>query len=225
MSHYFSRAQLLDRPLDMALLASLSRHGDAYRDHALVWRLFPGDNEQRDFLFRRELDARGKAFYYVVSARAPIAEAGLLAVQSKPYAPVFESGDWVRFDLRANPTVARRDAAGGKSRRHDVLMEAKRQGASLPEASRNDLITERSLAWLSSRGEDWGLEFQEESVLTTAYTQHRLHHKKRSIEFSSFDYQGLAQVTDPARLAAKLVGGVGHARAFGCGLLLVKRVS
>jgi CRISPR system Cascade subunit CasE len=34
----------------------------------------------------------------------------------------------------------------------------------------------------------------------------------------------MAQVADPQRLAVALLQGVGHARSFGCGLLLVKRL-
>ena len=223
MSHYFSRVQLIEHPQDLALLTALSRHGEAYRDHALVWQLFPGEGMPRDFLFRREVDGSGKDFYYVVSQRPPQARANLLALQSKAYTPRLEVGEWLRFDLRANPTVARRSEATGKSQRHDVLMDAKRQAADLPEQEQIDRIQQAGLSWIEQRAASWGLVIRRESVLTNAYVQHKLHHKGRHIAFSSLDYQGVAQVTDPDLLAASLTTGVGHARAFGCGLLLVRR--
>ena len=221
MSYYFSQVQLARQPQDRELLRNLSCHGDAYLDHALIWRLFPGDGVERDFVFRRQEKKSGPQGYYVVSRRVPQPVPGMLAVQSKPYQPQLAVGDWLRFDLRANPVVARK-GADGISRRHDVLMDAKRQ-AEKPD-TRNEARDAAALQWLSARSPDWGLAVRLESVLTAGYTQHRLRHGGRQIAFSSLDYHGLAQVTDPARLAGALTLGVGHARGFGCGLLLARRV-
>jgi CRISPR system Cascade subunit CasE len=221
MSYYFSKVQLARQPQDRELLRSLRCHGDAYLDHALIWRLFPGDGVGRDFLFRRQKEESGPQSYYVVSQRVPHPVAGMLAVQSKLYQPQLAAGDWLRFDLRANPVVARKTEAGC-SRRHDVLMDAKRQTEQSDTC--NEAMNAAALQWLSARAPEWGLALREESVQTTGYTQHRLRHGGRQIAFSSLDYHGLAQVTDPERLAKALTLGVGHARGFGCGLLLVKRV-
>jgi CRISPR system Cascade subunit CasE len=220
MSYYFSKAHLVRQPQDRELLQSLRCHGDAYRDHALVWQLFPGDGMERDFLFRRRKDEAGPPSFYVVSQRAPQQVPGMLAVQSKPYQPQLAAGDWLRFDLRANPVIARK-SADGSSRRHDVLMDAKRQAAQSDKC--NDAMNVAALQWLITRTPEWGLSLREESVLTTGYTQHRLQHGGRNIAFSSLDYHGLAKVTDPERLAKALTLGVGRARSFGCGLLLVRR--
>ncbi len=230
MSYYFSRVQLSRQPRDRELLRSLSCHGDAYLDHALIWRLFPGDGLERDFLFRRQREGNGPLSYYVVSRRPPQEVPGTLAVQSKPYDPQLLAGQWLRFDLRANPVVARK-SGGGSSRRHDVLMDAKRKTgrseagneASLPNEASREAIDAAALQWLTTRAPEWGLSLREESVLTTGYTQHRLQHRGRQIAFSSLDYHGLAQVTDPGRLAPALTAGVGRARGFGCGLLLIRR--
>lgn len=233
MSFYFSKVQLSRQPQDRELLQSLSCHGDAYRDHALIWRLFPGDGMRRDFLFRRQKDEAGPLSYYVVSQRAPQPVPGMLAVQSKPYQPQLATGDWLRFDLRANPVIARK-AEVGTSRRHDVLMDAKKQVEQSEmrdeldksdQANRsNEAMNAAALQWLFKRAPEWGLSLREESVLPTGYSQHRLRHGGRQIAFSSLDYHGLAQVTDPERLAKALTLGVGRARGFGCGLLLVRRV-
>lgn len=221
MSHYFSRVQLTARPRDNELLIQLSQHGEAYRDHALIWQLFPGDGVPRDFLFRSERGAAGAAVYYVISQRPPQSVPGLFAVQSKPYTPQLTEGEWLQFDLRANPTVSR-GASGKKSQRHDVLMDAKHQARSDADAGAE--IEAAALQWLLKRAPDWGLNVREDSLLTSGYVQHRLRHKGQRIEFSSLDYQGVAQVRDPQLLAAALMNGVGRARGFGCGLLLVKRM-
>lgn len=222
MSHFFSRVQLLASPYQHDWLRDLERHGKAYRDHALIWRLFPGDGRERDFIFRRLEDERS---FYVVSARRPQDETGLFQIHCKPYFPGLEEGTWLRFDLRANPTVTVRQTEG-KSRRHDVLMHAKRQArAEQPEQSEQlaQALEAAGKRWLLGRAEQWGLRFLEESVLQHGYQQHRLKHKGRQIEYSSLDYQGMAQVGDPLRLRNVLLNGVGHGKGFGCGLLLVKR--
>ncbi|WP_231408826.1 type I-E CRISPR-associated protein Cas6/Cse3/CasE [Ralstonia solanacearum] len=221
MSHYFSRVRLQTRPRDMALLVSLSRHGQAYRDHALIWRLFPGDGAERDFVFRRMQDDHGQTGYFVVSQRAPRAEPGLLDVQTKPYAPQLREGERIRFELRANPTVSR-GTVGQRSRRHDVLMDA-RQHITDPQA-RQTAMDAAAIDWLIRRASDWGLTIAAECVLTSGYAQHRLRRKGQPIAFSSLDYQGVAQVADTGRLTQALLHGVGHARGFGCGLLLAARL-
>ncbi len=212
MSYYFSHVRLQGSPRQDAWLRDLSRHGEPYRDHALIWRLFPGDGAARDFVFRRLEDEKS---FYVVSARPPQADAGLFHIQSKSYTPQLESGDWLRFDLRANPTVSVR-RENGRSQRHDVLMHAKHQADSVQDAAGRD--------WLLSRAEQWGLVFRAESLIQNGYRQQRLKRKGKNIEFSTLDYQGVAQVTDPELLRQALLEGVGHSKGFGCGLLLVKRV-
>ncbi len=222
MTHYFSRVQLVARPRDSELLRDLSRHGDAYRDHALVWKLFPGDGQSRDFIFRSMLDDYSRPCYYVVSRRAPQADPALFQVQSKPYRPLLAAGEWVRFDLRANPTVSRRQE-GRSSQRHDVLMNAKRLLAAGEDAG--EARERAGKEWLLKRAEAWGLELREESVRQDNYQQHRLRRKGKAIEYSSLDYQGMARVGDGERLRQALLEGVGHGKGFGCGLLLIKRVN
>lgn len=222
MTHYFSQVQLIARPRDSEWLRDLARHGEAYRDHALIWKLFPGDGLPRDFIFRRTVDNNDKARYFVVSRRPPQVDSGLFQVQSKPYQPRLAAGEWLRFDLRANPTVSRRQE-GRSSQRHDVLMDAKR---SLSNAGNMREAMERAAKdWLLRRAADWGLELREESLLQDNYQQHRLRRKGHHIEFSSLDYQGLARVHDGECLQQALLDGVGHGKGFGCGLLLVKRVN
>lgn len=219
MSHYFSLVRLLGSPRHDAWLRDLSRHGEAYRDHAVIWRLFPGDGAARDFVFRRLED---KKSFYVVSARPPQADAGLFHIQSKAYSPELTEGEWVRFDLRANPTVSVRRESG-RSQRHDVLMHAK-QIASTEKSALPEQLEAAGRAWLQDRAKRWGLDLRTDSLMQNGYRQQRLKRKGKNIAFSTLDYQGLAQVADPEQLRRALLEGVGHSKGFGCGLLLVKRV-
>ena len=124
MSHYFSKVRLKAMGSRDLWLFRNESQGDAYRDHQIIWRLFASDGGKRDFIFRRLDDMQT---YYVVSERPPHDEDGRFDIQSKAYDPSFDVGDTLRFDLRANPVVSRRAAEGGKSRRHDMLMNAKKE--------------------------------------------------------------------------------------------------
>ena len=41
--------------------------------------------------------------------------------------------------------------------------------------------------------------------------------------FGMLDFEGLAEVTDPALFLARFPDGFGKAKAFGCGLMLIRR--
>ena len=45
---------------------------------------------------------------------------------------------------------------------------------------------------------------------------------RHPVTFSEIDYEGVLTVTDPEKLTAALFGGIGRARAYGCGLMLVR---
>ncbi|WP_084679669.1 type I-E CRISPR-associated protein Cas6/Cse3/CasE [Curvibacter lanceolatus] len=217
--HYFSKVRVLEPVSRSPWWHEALQHGDAYRDHALVWRLFPGDGLPRDFVFRRLGDELRGLSFYVVSARAPVVDPAVFEVATKPYQPHLPAGTWLQFDLRANPTVNRGEA-GQKSRRHDVLMDVKRHPPAdepLPQA-----MEKAALGWLLQRAESAGLLVQPDSVRQDNYQPQRLNRRKGGVAFSSIDYQGLAQVQDPDRLQSALLQGLGHSKAFGCGLLLVK---
>lgn len=224
MNYYFSRVRMLMGVRQQPWFRELVRHGEAYRDHAVVWKLFPGDDVPRDFVFR-SLEEPGT--YFIVSARAPQPSADLFEVQTKPYLPQLSEGEWLQFDLRANPTVSIRAEGGSarkiRSRRHDVLMHAKRftaQGDDVAAA-----MEAAGREWIVSRASAWGIEVAEEGLQQNGYCQHRLRHKGRRIEFSSLEYRGLVRVKDAALLRTALLEGVGHARGFGCGLVLVRRAN
>jgi CRISPR system Cascade subunit CasE len=84
--------------------------------------------------------------------------------------------------------------------------------------------------WLSDKGKKNGfiiatderqkrLKFQAEG-----YRWHAMPRKGRSAGFSSTDFEGEIKVTDPMQFVEALYNGIGSAKAFGCGLMLVKRI-
>lgn len=197
--------------------------GDAYLHHALVWRAFAKVDTRRDFVFRIDQGEQGLPQYYVVSQRPPQVLPGLL-IDTKPFAPKLAEGDEIAFVLRANPTVARAQGPGRRSVRDDVMMSVKhRLREQLPPAQLVEEMQQAARDWLLARADTLGLDIGGLEVL--ADRQQHLRHKGRHIRFTEVDYQGVAQVTDPARLLEALQGGIGRARGFGCGLLLIRRLA
>lgn len=208
--------------------------GGAYGAHQLLWEAFPGHQGPRPFLFRQEMEEnadqgkppQGLPLFFVLSDREPAGVPGLLAVQSKPFAPELRKGERLAFRLRANPTVARRVEGAKHSPRSDVLMAAKKP---FPPGQRTsdeciDAMDRAARDWLKTRAEGLGFSLLVEPEVG-AYRQHALHKPGRrdAIQFSSVDYEGLLEVTDSGLLVEVLARGVGRAKAFGCGLMLIRR--
>ncbi|RAH36337.1 type I-E CRISPR-associated protein Cas6/Cse3/CasE [Halomonas sp. SL1] len=206
--------------------------GRAYAAHQLLWRLFPEHQGERPFLFRQEMEEpegegapRGLPLFYVLSDREPVPIAGLLEAQCKPFSPTLEPGERLAFRLRANPTVAK-SVAGQRGRRADVLMAAKypfEAGGERKSQACGAAMDAAAREWLVARAESFGFRLPVDPEVG-AYRQHALSKDKgRPIRFSSVDYEGLLEVTDPGRLIETMAQGVGRAKAFGCGLMLLRR--
>ena len=209
-------------------------HGP-YADHQWLWHWFPAERGvSRDFLFRRYED-QSQVRYYVVSQRPPVQQSGAWQTQTRDYAPQLKVGEHLTFDLRANPTV--RHGHGGTSKRHDVVMNAKKkllaehgltrwqdwQGSDRPAVQ--DVIQSACAHWLIQRSERLGFSINVQKLQVQAYATHqeRQQHKQRELQFSTVDLAGELTVTDVACFQTALMNGIGSAKAFGCGLLLVRR--
>lgn len=207
--------------------------GGAYTAHQLLWTLFPEHQGERPFLFRQEMEEdeasgsmKGLPRFYVCSRHQPAAVDGF-DVQCKPFTPELRQGDRLAFRLRANPTVALSGGRGQRSHRADVLMAARKPFLPGERASPacSEAMNEAAKAWLSARAERHGFALPV-CPEVGAYRQHELQKagRREAIRFSSIDYEGLLEVTDPELLIETLAHGMGRAKAFGCGLLLLRRV-
>jgi len=214
--------------------------GSAYGEHQWLWRFFPAPSgTKRDFLFRRR-DVDGLPRFYVVSRRPPESSIASWQIQSRAYRPKLSADTRLCFELRANPVVSRSHGEGAK--RHDVVMDAKKHllaarglpnweawtpdrtaadGLPDPRPSLYELVHRSCSAWLATRAERHGFALDETALTVAAYQQHG--GKRDQLRFSTVDFSGELVVTDTERFANALLGGVGRAKAFGCGLLLVRR--
>lgn len=206
-------------------------NAEAYTAHQLLWQLFPDHEGARPFIFRQELEAlegsaspKGLPLFYVLSDSEPTAVTGLFDVQSKPFAPDLKVGDTLAFRLRANPTMAV-PTPGKRGQRVDVLMAAKKPFPPGQRASQAcvDAMNFNAREWLENRSEAWGFRLPVTPELG-AYRQHVLHKGRgKPVQFSTVDYEGLLDVTDPVKLMYTMGQGIGRAKAFGGGLLMLRR--
>jgi CRISPR system Cascade subunit CasE len=229
---YLSRVRVATEGLDRSALLALMA-GDAYGNHQLLWQLFT-DQQERNFLFRQETESeqmlstsevRGLPLFYVLSDVPPANVPGLLQAETKTLAPKLNEGDRLIYRLRANPTVARKQKGRDRSVRHDVLMDSKRQSrqAGVTDAAAVEKEMENAArAWLEQRAEDAGFNLESEPQVS-GYRQHALKRKGRNIRFSSIEYEGVLTIASPERFSQTLLQGLGRSRAFGCGLMLVRR--
>ena len=204
---------------------------DPYEQHQTLWKLFSVAREERteraEFLYRAE-EKNGLPMFYVLSRRQPLDPSGLWQVESKVYAPNIQVGDRLAFKLRVNPTVARSNAKGESSRRHDVVMDAKRRlgWKELPEESRPSLAQvayEAGACWLLHREERLGYTIDSTTLRVDGYRTWRQRGRK-GIELSMLDFEGTLLVSDQTKAMEALTCGVGRGKSFGCGLLLVRRL-
>lgn len=206
---------------------------DPYGQHQALYRLFhlPPREERvgqpTTFLFRAE-QHEGVPVFYLLSLAHPQDHEHLWRVESKPYVPDVRSGDRLAFKLRANPIVSRGTEARGRGRRHDIVMDTKlRLGwKDLPPARRPslaELAQQAGTAWLKAREDRLGARLLESSLRADGYQTWR-QRSSRGIALATLDFEGILTVTDPARFRSALLTGIGPAKAFGCGLLLVRRL-
>ena len=202
---------------------------DPYSLHQSIWRMFADhDDRKRDFIYR--LDQEGKRpLIYTVSERKPDMSLGLWHIETKEYEPRIRTDMKLAFMLRVNPVCTKRDEKG-KQHRHDVVMEAKtclkEQGIKQDERSPlASLVQEEGCNWLSARAKKHGFAISPIQIRVDCYFQHSFLKRKRSrlIHFSTLDFNGILTVTDPEVFIKTLYKGIGPAKGFGCGMMMVKR--
>lgn len=191
--------------------------------------------------------------YFLVSQRPPVADAALWSIDTKPYAPQIEAGDRFEFSLRANPVVhrkaerspedeaawlARRDADGRPApkdtrsrKRDDVVFVAKQKfkqalgNAWREEYDSREIENTAGFAWLEGQGQRFGFTVAEGDVSVSGYQQERFTTRNgHRTQFSRLDFAGQLAVTDPDAFRSAAYSGIGPAKAFGCGLLLLRRI-
>lgn len=232
MTLYFSRLTLNREASAAALLPLLNpREPGASADahHRLIWTVFSDSpDRKRDFLWRFD----GRDRFYTLSRRPPRSSSLFNPPETKVFAPVLRTGDRLQYTLRANATKDRaavsrmeKGARRGKSRRVDVVMDLLRMA---PEGGQRAAIRDRTAqaaaeAWIARQGTARG--FEPRATLVEGYSTIELGRRRgEGASFGILDLTGILAVTDPEAFLAALASGFGRAKAWGCGLMLIRRV-
>ena len=228
MTLYLSRLELSRDPSARSLRALLDPDAPGPRmdaHHRLVWSAFAADGAARDFLWR----AMGKGSFLTLSARPPSRTDLFARCDTQPFAPDLRAGDTLAFTLRANATRTEKTgtlSSGGKQKkRHvDLVMDALPPKGQRADA-RMRIAQEVGLTWLSRQGAQWG--FTPRTVGLEDYSAVRFPGQSRKPAqdrvFGVLDLMGTLSVDDPDLFLGRLAKGFGRAKAFGCGLMLIRR--
>jgi CRISPR system Cascade subunit CasE len=147
---------------------------------------------------------------------------------SPKYQPQVESGESLYFKLRANPIVRKKE--NGRAKDCDIVMDAKhqfkRKGQSyLNLFSMDELIHNVGMQWLIRKGEHHGFMVKELDVKIDNYQEYSVKAAgKQSFALKTLDFEGKLKITDVNSFKTALFEGIGRSKAFGCGLMLVRRI-
>lgn len=183
--------------------------------HAAVLSSFPRDEIGADSRVLWRLDVEGsRTLLYVVSPYEPCflhlqEQAGWSTAEtwaSRPYAPLLDrliEGQAYAFRLTANPSRVV-TGSDGRKRRVGYFREADQ------------------LAWLRGKAAEIGVAFGQEDQPGIAVRQARSRDFNRrggTVTVMQVVFEGPLIVRDGDALRSSLIGGVGPAKAYGCGLL------
>lgn len=193
---------------------------NAYDIHRQLWRLFPGqarearsngEEVRQGFLFRVEEHQPGQtARLLLQSRREPVPTTGVSVVGTREFCPQPAAGQRLAFLLTANPVKTITDA------------ERENKPGKKSDKCRVPLIREEEqLQWLKRKFIGVA-EIEVATVLPHAPLYFRKGNRGGKLLTATFD--GVMRVQEPAALVSLQESGIGHAKAFGCGLLLVRRV-
>lgn len=192
----------------------LLRIRDTYDWHQRVWQAFGGqDGQPRDFLVR--VDRKEEAYRVLILSCAVPAKPDWCPTDcfgTKKIPDKFFEHRRYRFSLLANPTKKVRSNKAG---------ERTKNGRRVPVTKREELI-----GWLQRKAEAGGFAINADSLRTIPRGREFFH--KDGISHgthSAVEFQGELTVTDPAQLRATVAAGIGSAKAFGFGLLVLAPIS
>lgn len=195
----------------------LLRIRDTYDWHQRVWQAFGGrDGAPRDFLIR--VDRKEEAYRVLILSRSVPAKPDWCPTDcfgTKEIPATFFEHPRYRFSLLANPTWK-----PVKDENGNYIADAKKR--------KRRAITKREdlVAWLQRKAETGGFRVNADSLRTIPRGREFFHKDGRSHgTHNAVEFQGELTVTDPASFRATVSAGIGSAKAFGFGLLVLAPMS
>lgn len=185
-----------------------------YDIHRALWKGFPENADaKRDFLFCVEQSDYESAEILMQSDRRPeIPYDSIHILACKSYQPVFVEGHRLGFRLIANPIKMINDENGRQNSKGET------------KKCRVPLIREEDQrAWIE-RKVVAAASIETLSVDPVSPVKFRKTRDDRAGKIQPVRFQGILKVEDAGAMTVLLQNGIGPAKAFGCGLMLVRRV-
>ncbi|MGL6195678.1 MAG: type I-E CRISPR-associated protein Cas6/Cse3/CasE [Thermoguttaceae bacterium] len=186
--------------------------GNSYDWHQEIWRCFSvNSNREREFLTR--VDRQNQRYcVWILSCTEPRKPDWVENWQTKPVASTFLEHSRYYFTLRANPTK--------KTVNRDPLTNARAK-----QGKRISLFREDELRnWITRKAELHGFEL-DTSNLSCSPPVREYFYKKTTNQHGfhlSVDFSGTLTVSDRCKFIETYQNGIGSAKGFGFGMLLLK---
>ena len=175
--------------------------GDPYKLHQWIWKALPGDPDaSRDFLFRTDVKG-GILRILLLSARVP-SPGGDAEWKTTDVSGTFLGHGAYRFRLHANPTFRR----SSDHRRLAIFDETKIRD------------------WFVRKFADAGCELRDLETTAPRKLQFRKGGGAHPGTLCAVDSSGTLRVRDEAAFRATFDAGIGPAKGFGFGLLILQPV-
>ncbi len=183
---------------------------NSYDWHRAVWKAFPGrDGEKRDFLTRLDERSEG-ARLLIVSPVEPTRPDWCppYAWQTKRIPETYCGKSRYAFQLCANPTkkVTKLNTDGSPAK----------NGKRVPLRQREELV-----AWIERKGEQGGFKVDKDRLRTIPHGPERFEKNGTCGLHTSVEFAGVLTVSDPEKFHETFGSGIGSAKAFGFGLLVI----
>ena len=192
----------------------LLRIRDTYDWHQRAWQAFgKGKVPFRDFLIR--VDRKEEVFRMIILSNSIPAKPDWCPTDcfgSKEIPPEFFTHAHYRFSLLANPTRKVRSNKAG---------ERTKNGRRLAISNRDELIV-----WIQRKAEAGGFSVNGDSLRTIPRGREYFHKNTMSHGVhAAVEFQGELEVKDSNQFRITIASGIGSAKAFGFGLLVLAPIA
>ena len=191
---------------------------DTYDWHQAAWQCFPGrPTDARDFLTR--LDQTPQGFRLLVVSVQPAVRPDWCPPegwQSREIPPGYFGRARYAFQLRANPTKKIIDPNKPKAVGPDGRINRNKNARRIALRQPAELA-----AWLARKAVAGGFAVEPESLRVIPEGQEHFNRGRQHGAHASVEFRGTLRVTDPATFHQTFQSGLGSAKAFGFGLLVI----
>ncbi len=176
---------------------------DIYSMHQQLWKGFVG-RQNRDFLFRVEYQRRQCKIILVQSVNKPQWDCIFSPSEYmvKSYDPVFNTSNSFHFLINLSATVSKSNGPGRQPTRIPIPWNQYEQ-------------------WFCDKGKNNGFDVITVSRIGDLYVSSR---KKKELSIAGQKLTGVLKVTDPEIFHDAYRKGIGRGKAFGFGMLSLKRI-